>query len=449
MMSATTVTPRELAGIRELGRGAAILHAYRAERRKLATQVATRVLALVCVLGPFAFAGILQTQSGAPADTMFGIWVHSSGYAISLVLLSFCGAWGFPVVAGVLAGDIFSCEDRFGTWKTVLTRSCRRSEVFIGKVLAAATFSVALTTLAAISTVVAGLSFVGDQPLVNLSGELMSPAACLALVLVSWLFSLLPVLAFTALAVLFSVATRNGILGVLGPSLVALAFQLLELVGTGIWVHTLLISSAFDGWHGLLTEHRFFGQLLFAIVVSALWIAICLGASWLIIRRRDFAGAPMSRRQGWGAPVRTVAALALVLALLAIAGNLGPDSVTSARLQASIQPTFNNLTLLQQRELGRTVPAGAKLNILTNCLRRAGTRRGPGDDWVCTLDVMIPQPGAVPFNSTPVTYDVSVKSNGCYKAEAPPTFVGQLLMKDAAGHNVVNPLFVIYGCFEP
>ena len=29
------------------------------------------------------------------------------------------------------------------------------------------------------------------------------------------------------------------------------------------------------------------------------------------------------------------------------------------------------------------------------------------------------------------------------------TFVGQLLMKDAGGHNVVNPLFIVYGCFEP
>ncbi|MGA2925564.1 MAG: ABC transporter permease [Solirubrobacteraceae bacterium] len=445
-MSAITLT---LGRRRQVTRASAILHVYRAERRKLATQVATRVLALVCVLGPLAFAAILQSQTGAPADTIFGVWVHSSGYAISLVLLSFCGSWGFPVLAGVLAGDIFSSEDRYGTWKTVLTRSCGRDEVFIGKVLAAATFSVALTLLAAVATVVAGVVFVGDQSLVGLSGTLLSSGRCAALVAVSWLFSVLPVLAFTSLAVLFSVATRNGILGVLGPSLVGLAFQLLELVGTGVWVHTLLISSAFDGWHGLFTAHPFYGQLVLAIAVSLAWIAACLGAAWWILRRRDFAGAPIGRRQGWATPVRTVVALAAVLAVLTLSGNWGPNSVTSARLQASIEPTFESLTLLQQRELGRTVPPGTRLNILTNCLRRAGTRRGPGDDWVCTLNVLIPQPGAVPFQSTPVTYDISVKSNGCYKAEAPPTFVGQLLMKDAHGHNVVNPLFVIYGCFEP
>jgi len=81
---------------------------YRAERRKLSTQFSTRLLALICVLGPFAFAGVLKLQSGSPADTLFGVWVHSSGFALSLVVLSFCGAWGFPVLAGVLAGDIFA-----------------------------------------------------------------------------------------------------------------------------------------------------------------------------------------------------------------------------------------------------------------------------------------------------------------------------------------------------
>ena len=40
----------------------------------------------------------------------------------------------------------------------------------------------------------------------------------LALTLVSWLYCLLPVLAYTSLAILFSVATRNGILGVLGAA---------------------------------------------------------------------------------------------------------------------------------------------------------------------------------------------------------------------------------------
>jgi ABC-2 type transport system permease protein len=421
---------------------------YRAERRKLATQLSTRLLALLCIIGPFAFAGVLKIQTGSPADTLFGVWVHQSGFALSLVVLSFCGAWGFPVLAGVLAGDIFASEDRYGTWKMVLTRSSTRRELFAGKVLAAMTFSVGLLVLLAVASLAAGLLLIGDGSVVDLSGRQLSTGHSLVLVLVAWFLNLLPMLAFTSLAVLFSVATRNGIVGVVGPALVDLIMQLLLLVGSGVWLHLLLASSAFQDWYALFTAHPYFGPLVVACIVSLIWIAACLGGSWLLLRRRDYAGAPVSRRPGWVVPVRVAVGSAVLVAFLAIASNWGPAGDTATRLKASLEPTFNNLTLLQQRELGRVVAPGAKLNVLTNCSRRASSPKGPGD-WICTLDVFIPQPGAQPFNQTPVTYDVSLQSNGCYKAESPPTFVGQQTMKDAHGNQVVNPLFVIYGCFNP
>jgi hypothetical protein len=236
--------------------------------------------------------------------------------------------------------------------------------------------------------------------------------------------------------------------GVVGPALVDLVMQLLLLVGSGVWLHMLLAASAFQGWYALFTAHPYFGPLVIACIVSLIWIAACLGGSWLIIRRRDFAGTPVSRRPGWVVPVRVAVGSAALVAFLAIASNWGPAGDTAAKLKASIDPSFNNLTILQQRELGRTVAPGAKLTVLPSCSRRAATPTGPGD-WICTLDVFIPQPGAEPFQQTPVTYDVSVQSNGCYKAESPPSFVGQQTMKDAAGNSVVNPLFVIYGCFNP
>ena len=429
-------------------RSGGVWSVYRAERRKLATQLATRLLALLCILGPFAFAGVLKIQTGSPADTLFGVWVHSSGFALSLVVLSFCGAWGFPVLAGVLAGDIFASEDRYGTWKMVLTRSSTRRSLFAGKLLAAMTFSVGLLLLLAISSLAAGLLLVGDGALVDLGGHTLSTGHSLALVLAAWLLNVLPMLAFTSLAVLLSIATRNGIVGVIGPALVDLVMQLLLLVGSGVWLHMLLAASAFQGWYALFTAHPYFGPLVIGGIVSVIWIVASLVGSWLIIRRRDFAGTPVSRRPGWVVPVRVAVGAAAVVAFLAIASNWGPAGDTAAKLKASIEPAFNNLTVLQQRELGRTVAPGAKLNVLTSCSRRASTPAGPGD-WICTLDVFIPQPGAQPFQNTPVTYDVSVQSDGCYKAESPPSFVGQQTMKDAHGNQVVNPLFVIYGCFNP
>jgi ABC-2 type transport system permease protein len=434
-------------GVQELGAG--VLGAYRVERRKLASQLSTRLMALVCLLGPFAFAGILRVQSGVPADSLFGVWVHESGFAIPMVILSFAGSWGFPVIAGVLAGDIFSSEDRYGTWKMVLTRSVRRRELFAGKALAAGMFMLALVLLAALSSLAAGLVFVGDQRLVSLSGVMLSPGRSAVLVLLSWLTSVLPALAFISLAVLFSVATRSGIMGVLGPVLVALVMQLLALVGTGYWVHTWLVASAFDAWHGLLATHPYYRPLILGIVVSLAWIAVCLGLAWTILRSRDFAGTSVSRRGGWLRSVRIAVVIAVGVAVLAIGSNWGPSAVTAAKLEASIKPTFNNLTLLQQHLLGRKVPKGAHLNDFAQCQRRSGSLKGPGGDWVCTMNMLIVLDGPNPFSFTPVAFDVSVKANGCYKADGPAGFIGQPTMQDAHGHQTVNPLYSFDGCFDP
>ena len=447
-MSATPALRVQELAVGPVRRPSGIGSVYRIEIRKLSSQLAIRLIALVCILGPFLFAGILKVQSGSPTDTLYGIWVHSSGFAVSLVLLAFAGSWGLPIIAGVVAGDLFSSEDRYGTWKLVLTRSCTRRDVFAGKLLAAATFCVGLLLLTTIASLLAGVILVGDQGLVSLSGTVFSPGRSVLLTLASWLLCIFPMLAFASLGVLFSVATRNGIMGVIGPPLCALAMQMLLLVGSGIWMHMLLAGYAFNTWHALFTQHAYFGPLLIGVAVTIIWIAVSLAVAWRILRARDFAGTPVSRRPGWVVPVRAALAIAALIALLAVAGNWGPVGVTASRLRATLIPAFNRLTILQQEELGRQVPAGAHLNIvLPKCSRRGSTPRGPGD-WVCTINVLIPTAGSLPPQPTPVSYDVSVQSDGCYKAQSPPAFIGQQLMRDSSGNQVVNPLYTIYGCFN-
>ena len=362
---------------RELGADDGFRNAYRAELEKLFAQLATRLLALIAIVGPLAFAALLKIQSGTPSDALFGAWVHSSGFAVSLVILGFAGSWGFPFIAGLIAGDLFASEDRHGTWKTILTRSCTREDVFAGKVLAAGTVVIGVTLLLAASSLIAGIVLVGAQALVNLSGVLASPGRIFALTIVSWLYCVLPVLAYTSVAVLFSVATRNGILGVLGPLLVALVTQLLDLLGKGVTVHTLLIGSAFDGWHGLFVTHPFFGPLLVSSVVCVVWIAACLTASWRIIRRRDFLARSDAGKPNWTAPVRIVVIATAVIAVLALACTIGPTGVTGYRVSAAIGAEFDNVTLLQQALIGRHAPPGAKLDILPNCNRRGAVGVGP------------------------------------------------------------------------
>ncbi len=448
-MSAASIPADALGPSATTPRAHGVRRVYRAEVRKLSSQVVIRVVGLLCLVVPFIFAALLKVQSGTPSDTMYGVWVHSSGFAVSLVVLASAAAWGVPLVAGTVAGDIFSSEDRYGTWKLVLTRSCTRSDIFVGKLLAATTFVIALQLLTAVASMAAGVLLIGTQSLVDLNGTLFSPGHSLLLVFISWLTLIPPTLAFTALAVLLSIATRNGILGVIAPFALALAMQLLLLVGTGIWSHMLLIGAAVFGWHGLFDAHPYFGPLLVGIAVSALWTAVCIDVSWNLLRRRDFAGTPVARRQGWGTPVRVVVAITATIALIAIAGNWGPAGVTAKRLRTDPE------SCLQSPCGAAAAPAGAQRSQGCQAQPRAADVQptwpvpyGPGE-WICTVYVQTPSPGALPSEPTAVAYDVSVNWDGCYKAQSPPAFIGQQTMTNKRGQTLVNPLYTIYGCFNP
>ena len=52
------------------------------------------------------------------------------------------------------------------------------------------------------------------------------------------------------------------------------------------------------------------------------------------------------------------------------------------------------------------------------------------------------------FKITPVSYNVNVQSNGCFKAGSPPAFIGRQRMQVPGGSTVVNPLYTIHGCVE-
>jgi ABC-2 type transport system permease protein len=417
----------------------------RVELSKLAGQLPTRVLAAVAALGPFAVAAVLKAQGAVPADTLFGRWVHTSGFALPLVVLGFAGSWGFPVLAGLVAGDVFAGEDRHDTWKLLLTRSCSRADVFVGKTLAAAACAVATVAALALSSVAAGALILGTRPLVGLSGTGLPPGRSLGLTFLSWLIALLPVLGFVSLALLISVATRSSVIGVLGPVIVAAAMQLLSLVGKGEVVRTLLLTSGFDAWHGLFTAPSYYGPLERSAVVAVAYIGVSLAAAWIILRRRDFAGSEAGGPGGWVVPARALVVVGAAVALLAVASNLGPKSVTAGRLEASISTTFSNLAVYQQRLLGRRVPAGAALNVLPTCKRRGVTTpySGQGDDWHCTLDVVGSR-----AQQKPIGFDVNVRANGCYTAEGPPSVIGPATIRSPGQGVVQNPLFVFDGCFD-
>ncbi|WP_349307949.1 MULTISPECIES: ABC transporter permease subunit [unclassified Streptomyces] len=221
---------------------------------------------------------------------MYGWQIHTSGYAMPLFILAFASQWIFPVLASLVAGDIFANEDQHGTWKTILTRSVSRSQVFWAKTLTATLFTVTAVIVLAAGTIVTSVLLIGTQPLTGLSGQLIAPGAALQLVLASWATALAPLIGFTALALLLSVVTRNPSAGVAAPVVLGLVMSLLGSIGGIDLTRRFLLTTPLDSWHGLLTEHRFYGPVTFGLAVSAAWTVVCLAYAYFSLRRRDITG---------------------------------------------------------------------------------------------------------------------------------------------------------------
>lgn len=261
------------------------------ELAKLGAQLKVRVALLACLLGPALFVVALSVQDAVPADTLFGRWVHESGFAVALVVLGFSGQWVLPILVGVVAGDIFAGEDRHRTWTLLLTRSRSRSEVLAGKVLAVATYTLAVVILLALSATVTGALAVGTQPLVGLSGTMLSSGDALRAVVLSWATAVPPTMAVAAIAVAASVLSRNSWVGVLLPVLAVLVLNLVSLLSFVDPVRPLLPTAGFDAWHGLVRDVTYTSPVVDSLLVSAGWVVAALVISAISFARRDVVDA--------------------------------------------------------------------------------------------------------------------------------------------------------------
>ena len=260
------------------------------ELRKLAAQARARYTLLGCLVAPVLIVLVLHGQARPPKDTLYGREIGLSGYAMPLLVLGFASQWVLPLLTALVAGDIFASEDHHGTWKTVLTRSVSRTQIFWAKTLASLAFATLVLVLLAVSTIATSLLVVGRQPLTGLTGQVIAPHTALPLVVAAWATALPPLLGFTALAVLLSVLSRNPAVGVVGPVVLGLVMSLVGGLGGLNLVRHLLLTTPFEAWHGLFTARRFDDLVLEGLLVSAGWTAVCLALAYTSLRRRDITG---------------------------------------------------------------------------------------------------------------------------------------------------------------
>ncbi|UDY23312.1 ABC transporter permease [Nocardioides sp. Kera G14] len=260
------------------------------ELLKLRAQVRTRVLLISALVAPIPIAFAIHAQGNPPKDTLFGRYATTNGFALGLLVLAFAAQWILPLLTSIVAGDIFASEDHHGTWKTILTRSVSRSSIFIAKTLAALGFGVLVLIVLGISTIVASALVGGRGALIGLTGQLIPAAHAWRFAALAWLTAIPPVIAFTSLAVLLSVWSRNVAVGVATPVVLGMVMQLVGAMGGAEALRPYLPTTAFEAWHGLFASPSFLGPFVTGLITCTAWTAASLGLAWSILRRRDITG---------------------------------------------------------------------------------------------------------------------------------------------------------------
>ena len=127
--------------------------------------------------------------------------------------------------------------------------------------------------------------------------------------------------------------------------------------------------------------------------------------------------------------------LLLLPVLAACSTALQPPSVSR-----DLARTFAGLYTQQQTDDGR---AGVRVtDVHATCGRTGPDHDGPGEDWSCTVQYT---DAGTSFTQT---FELQVKPDGCWKAEAPPLAQPAVRVDPITGATRTNPLAEFDGCLD-
>ncbi|WP_446666849.1 ABC transporter permease [Flexivirga sp. B27] len=416
---------------------------YRFEVAKLLSQWRIRVLVAACWIAPALFVAGVSQQSSLPVDTLFGRWMDTTGWAGPLVTLGFSGTWALPLLTSVVAGDIFTSEDRLGTWRHLLVAVRSPGRIFAAKGLSSLTVLLAMIAGLAISSSVAGVLVVGNNPLIGLDGHTLSAGEAAVRVALAWACVLAPTLALAGLGLLGSVLFGRSPMGLLLPAVVAFAMQLALMLPLPVAVRLALPGSAFLSWNGLFTEPAQLGPILVGVVVSLVWAVAATALAYTVFVRRDFSGNghDTAGRRAITIGLTPIAAL-LVLGIAAIApfSSVTDSGITQAKVNRSVATAFAHLYRLQTTQLHRPAVTEQQLRTSAACNRGGGSRtpEGAGNDWRCVVSWRLPGSTAVGR----AIYQLDLHPDGRFMADGdgPKQVNGYFLVRTPDG-DAPNPLW--------
>ncbi len=444
-MTATTAAPAAPK------RRVPVTRSYRFELVKLLSQWRLRLLILAAWVVPAVLVSEVSRQNSLPADTVFGRWMHATGWAGSLVVLGFAGTYVLPLLTSLVAGDVFAIEDRLGTWRHLLVAIHSPRRIFAAKALASLSV-LALMMIGLACSSMAGVLTVGNRPLIGLDGHVLAPADAAGKVLLAWLCTLAPTLALAAIGLLGSVTLGRSPLGLLLPAVAGLGMAGAQILPLPVAVRVALPSYGFIAWRGLFTNPAQLSPLLVSVVVSLVWAAAVTGLAYRLFMRRDFTSGT---EDGLVRRVLTIGVLPLAALLAVTAGVLqlsAPETrgsgIDQGKLQGSLATVFGHMYVVQTQELHRPRITEAQLRVGASCDKNGGLVEptGPGNGWRCTVSWHVP---GVTNAVGQAIYQLDVTGDGRYVADGdgPIQVNGYFLVRTSTGM-ASNPLWQFDGIVD-
>ena len=123
-------------------------------------------------------------------------------------------------------------------------------------------------------------------------------------------------------------------------------------------------------------------------------------------------------------------------------------TVTQARIERALPPTFARLYVQQAELLGHRGVTVQSLHVRAQC-DKGGPKvadSGPGNNWICLMSWHDPN---IDQTVLPGKFEVNIHSNDCYTAGGPSKIVGLAIITDKNGNDATNPVFEFDGCFDP
>ncbi|NNG41213.1 ABC transporter permease [Flexivirga sp. ID2601S] len=421
----------------------------RFELAKLLSQWRIRIVLIACWVAPGLFVAVVSQQSSLPTDTVFGRWMHATGWAGPLVVLSFCCTWALPLLTALVAGDVFAAEDRLGTWRHLLVsvRSARR--IFVTKAVASMSVILAMVLGLAVSAIAGGLLAVGNHPLVGLDGHQIGSGDAARLVGAAWLYVTVAALAFAAVGLLGSVAFGRSPMGLLLPAVLAICLQLLQMLPLPVALRMALPSQPFLAWRGLFTAPVQTAPMVVGLLVSLAWTVAATVVAYLLFRRRDFTDLAYDgagRRALVAGVVPLVALTAVAAAAVAAGFGGGGSGISKHAVEETVGTAYGHLYRLQSRELHRPDVPEAQLRSAATCTKGGSSdAAGPGNDWRCVVTWRLP--GVTSTGSA--IYQLDVQADGKFVADGdgPAPVNGYFQVQTPAGDSP-NPLWQIDGLVD-